>query len=382
MPVDSRSNNHFDVIVLGLGGVGSSVLYHLAKRGVKVLGIEQYGPVHDRGSSHGETRAIRKAYFEHPDYVPLLHRAYDLWRELESESGRSLYQECGIIIAGEAESESVQGSLQAAKIHSLTVNDYSAAEARAEFPGFHFDDEQRVVFEPEAGYLRVEECVEAQLNAACRMDVVVANYHEPCKNWRVDGDSVIVETEQNMYHTSRLIITAGAWSGQLLSDLGLKLEVRRKQQVWMPLQKTGECPRPVFFYDLPDGCYYGFPSLDGDTIKMAEHSGGEIVDDPAAVNRELKAEDITPLTNFASTYLKHVEPICSDHSTCLYTMSPDGHFIVDRHPEYPQVSFAAGLSGHGFKFASVLGEVLADLAIDGRTELPVGFLSLDRFSQH
>jgi sarcosine oxidase len=372
---------HFDVIVLGVGGVGSAALYHLAKRGIKCLGLEQFDIAHDRGSSHGQTRIIRQAYFEHPDYVPLLQRAYELWHELESECGEKLLHVVGLVQIGKPTGEVIAGVRESARLHNLSIESLSAAEARRRFPGFVIPDQMEAIFEPIAGYLLVERCVAAHAAAAQRHGASLRT-DTSVQSWRIENGTVVVETDHDTFTADRLIVTAGAWAGELLRELGLPLQVLRKEVYWWPTaqqdyQASGGTP--TFLYDLPEGCFYGFPAIDERGVKVAEHSGGTPVDNPLDIDRKLDARHMRRVGKFVREYLPQLDRHPFAHSVCMYTMTPDGHFIVDRHPQNPQVVFAAGLSGHGFKFAGVLGEALAQLAVDGATPLPMDFLKLTRF---
>ena len=372
--------NHYDVIVLGVGGVGSAALYHAAKRGVRALGIEQFSLAHDRGSSHGHTRLIRQAYFEHPDYVPLVQRAFGLWNELEQEAGERLYHETGLLQVGPPSGEVIRGVRESAVQHKLDIENLSLAEANARFSGFVIPEDCEAIFERRAGYLLVERAVVAYARQAQRRGAQVV-VDQTVRRWQVDCDSVLVETDREKYRTSRLIIAAGPWSGQLLGTLGISLEVRRKPLCWWPTQDDRyrtDRGCPAFLYDLPQGCFYGFPQIDSRGLKAAEHTGGDIVDNPLTVDRQLHTADRDRVASFIGQFLPAVAPKSSEFTVCMYTMTPDAHFIVDRHPEHPQVAFAAGLSGHGFKFACVLGEALCDLALMGQTSLPIGFLSASR----
>lgn len=374
----------FDCIVLGVGGFGSATLYHLAARGLKVLGLEQFPPVHDRGSSHGETRIIRQAYYEHPDYVPLLLRAYDLWHNLESETGQQLLFPVGLFLAGYPGGEVVPGTERAAALHRLPLDQFTPAEARRRFPGYNFPDDFRIIFERQAGYLLVEECVRAHIDGAISKGAELRS-GERVLDWKADLGTVKVTTDRGEYHAARLVITAGAWAGKLLASLNVPLRVLRKTLAWFPASS------PVydvaegnseFVFEIPGGrFFYGFPRLDGRTIKVAEHSGGEEVSDPAQVDRSLSSADIENFRGFLQKFLPGVGTQPEKHSVCLYTMSPDSHFIIDRHPQHPEVVFGAGFSGHGFKFTSVIGEALAYLATAGKSPQPIDFLSLSRFLQ-
>lgn len=370
----------YDVIVLGVGGFGSGTFDHLARRGVRVLGLEQFGIAHDRGSSHGETRIIRKAYFEHPDYVPLLVRAYELWSDLQSSAGRELWNLCGLMLAGPPEGEAIAGAKLAAQMHRLSLEELKLSAARTRFPGFRFRDDFSVVFEADAGFLHVEECVLAHIERAVENGAVMKT-GERVLAWSSDGKSIRVRTTQAEYHAGRLVVTAGAWAGRILADLAIPLEVVRKPVFWHNV-KTRDYDvtngASAYLFDMPAGQFYGFPSLDGKSLKVAEHTGGEPVSDPLALDRGIHDSDLRPIRSFLTESMPNVTPDPVRHSVCMYTLSPDRHFIVDRHPQYENVAIGAGFSGHGFKFTSVIGEALADLALDGKTSLPIGFLSLNR----
>jgi len=381
-------SKQFDAIIVGTGGFGSGCLYHLAQRGVRVLGLDRFSAGHDRGSSHGDTRIIRQAYFEHPDYVPLLQRAYDLWRDLESASGRELMNLCGLFQAGPAAGEAVAGTRLAAKLHGIPLEDVSVEEFSdspgARFPGFRIPDGFEAVFEAVGGYLQVEDCVRTHIELACE-DGAEHRTGESLVSWESDGRTVQVRTESETYEAATLILTPGAWASQLLPDIsGLpQLTVLRKTLHWHRVRSGAynvNAGGTGFLFEMPYGIFYGFPSLDGETLKLAEHSGGEVISDPLLVDRSLRESDTQPISRLLNEVIPYVDPVCDRHSVCMYTTTPDGHFLVDRHPAHSNVFFGAGFSGHGFKFTSVLGEALADLAIDGETKLPIGFLGLSRFA--
>jgi monomeric sarcosine oxidase len=373
--------NTYDAIVLGAGGVGSAALYELARRGVRAVGIDRWQPPHDRGSTHGQTRAIRQAYFEHPDYVPLVQEAYRLWHDLEERAGRRLFHKVGILEVGLTDGVVVPGVLRAAEQHGLDVEKLTAHEVERRWPGLRVPGELEGVFDPRAGYLLVEACVAAHLAAAQAAGGELLT-NTQVLGWTADDRGVRVETSAGFIEAERLVVTAGAWAGRLLADLRLDLSVRRKSLFWFEAPSTNydvASGLPVFLFELPHGVFYGFPKLDDRGLKIAEHSGGRTIDDPLAVDRSIDPEEQRRLADVLAAHLPGVSSRVTDHAACLYTMSPDEHFIVDRHPAHANVVFAAGLSGHGFKFTSVLGRALADLAIDGKTDLPVGFLSLSRF---
>ncbi|MCA9230907.1 MAG: N-methyl-L-tryptophan oxidase [Planctomycetales bacterium] len=370
----------YDAIVLGAGGgVGSAALWHLAQRGVQVLGLDRFEPPHDRGSSHGQTRIIRQAYFEHPDYTPLLLESYRLWEELETLVGRQLYHEVGLLQVGPADGVVVPGVLRAAREHCLEIEQLDAAEIHQRWPGLAVPTELVGVFERRAGYLLVEQCVMAHLEAAQRAGAELRCPVE-VRSWS-PGELIRVETSAGAFATERLIVAAGAWAGPLLADLGVPLEVRRKSLFWYAVQgQHYEAAQgfPGFLFELPDGVFYGFPQIDNRGIKVGEHTGGLPVADPLLLDRSLHREEQRQVETFLGRHFPAASAKNTDHAVCMYTMSPDEHFVVDRHPSCPGISFAAGLSGHGFKFTSVLGQALADLSLEGKTDLPAEFLSLGR----
>jgi sarcosine oxidase len=385
---------NYDAIVLGTGGVGSAALDQLAQRGARALGIDRFDPPHDRGSTHGHTRVIRQAYFEHPDYVPLLKESYRLWRDLEKRVAKRLYHEVGLIEVGPSDGVLVPGVLKAAAEHDLNVQRLSLGDVYERWPGIRTTGDVAAVFEPTAGYLLVEDCVESHLEVAKQAGAtLMAN--TVVHGWTATDRGVRVQTDRGDFAAERLVITAGAWASQMLADLNVPLSVRRKSLFWF----AADTPEydvaagfPVFFFEVPHGLgamqttsgshafFYGFPKLDHRGVKLAEHSGGREVDDPLNVDRVVDSREQQRIIDVLSGWLPKVSHRLMDHAVCLYTMSPDEHFIVDRHPAHRNVVFAAGLSGHGFKFAPVLGQALAELALDGKTRLPIDFLALKRLN--
>lgn len=370
----------WDAIVVGAGGVGSAAAWQLARRGARTLVLDPFGRAHARGSSHGQTRIIRRAYFEHPDYVPLVERALTLWHELERESGQTLFERVGLVQVGPREGTVLAGVRASARQHGLEVAELSATETVARWPDLRVPEAWSAIFEPGAGLLWVERCVLAHLELAERAGARLA-LDEPLMSWRASGPGVEVETPRGRYAASRLVVAAGPWSSRVLGSLGVELRVLRKPQFWFRIgdgRYRATEGFPAWLYETDDGVFYGFPSLRRGELKAAEHSGGAVVPDPSLVDRELDPAGLGRLTEFLARHLPRVELSPVAHSVCLYTLSPDEHFVVDHLPEAPQVVLAAGLSGHGFKFTSVLGEVLAELALDGQSRQPVEFLRLSR----
>jgi len=374
----------FDVIVAGAGGMGTAAAAHLARRGASVLAIDRFPPGHGRGSSHGQTRLFRLAYFEHPDYVPLLRRARDLWRSLEHDTGTSLLTACGLLSSGPAAGAVIAGTLRSARDHGLAVEHLQAAAAVARWPAFRIPADWESVFEPEAGHLAVEACVRAHAEVAARHGAVIEADHD-VRGWRVEGDAVLVETSRETLSAGRLILCPGPWAADLVRLPTIPFAVLRKSLFWYAptsgLDVATATALPAFAFDTPQGFFYGFPSLDSRGLKVAEHTGGRVASDPLHVDRTIDPAEQATIEGWLTAHLPGVGHRRTAHEVCLYTMSPDHHFVVGLHPEHRQVAVAAGFSGHGFKFASVIGEALADLAVTGATPLPTAFLAPDRFAR-
>ena len=375
----------YDTIVVGLGGMGSAAAYQLALRGRKVLGLEQYGPAHAEGSSHGRSRIIRQAYFEDPAYVPLLLRAYELWEQLERESGEELMTLTGGLMIGNPESTLVSGSVRSAEEHGLPYEMLDAAGIRKRFPAFEPDPETVALYEERAGFVRPEASVAAHLDRATSLGADL-RFGEPVVSWEASEDWVLVETEAGTYEAGSLVFSAGSWASRLLPDLKLPLEVTRQVMYWFEPEGRREQflpPRfPIFIWEPDDGnMFYGFPAQDGETgVKAAFFRADGVPCAPETIDREVGEEETDFLRGYLSRYIPGMDGELLDAKTCMYTNTPDEHFIVARHPGYPRASIAAGFSGHGYKFCSVMGEVLADLATEGETRHPIGLFSPERLT--
>jgi monomeric sarcosine oxidase len=370
----------YDALVLGTGGVGSAALYHLARRGLRVLGLDRFPPPHDRGSSHGQTRIIRQAYFEHPDYVPLLKRSYELWEELGRQSRRPLVHLPGLLQMGPADGSIIRGVRESARRYDLLIDELTAHQIEQRWPVFTAPPKLVGVFERQAGYLMVEACVDAHVQAANRAGAELKS-GVSVHGWSSDSRGIQVNTDHGTFAAERLVITAGAWAPSVLSELGLKLTVLRKPLYWYACDEPGfesASGLPAFLYDLPEGVFYGFPKIDTDGVKLGQHSGGDPVSDPLKLNREIDSADRSRVEAFAAQCLRGLSRQLTRHCVCMYTMTPDEHFVVDLHPVDKRIAIAAGLSGHGFKLTPVIGEALADLVTQGQTDLPIGFLSVSR----
>jgi sarcosine oxidase len=373
----------YDAIVLGTGGMGSAALYELARRGRRVLGLDRHPAGHAHGSSHGHTRVIRQAYYEHPAYVPLVRRAYERWYDLEQRAGRHLLTECGCLSVGPPGGGLVEGVLRSAAEHALPVEELTPDDVRRRFPAFRFGDDLGAVYESRAGFLFVEECVKSYCQLAVSLGADVRD-DEPVESWTADGIGVAVRTAKGTYRAARLVVTAGAWATELVADLGVPLTVMRQTMHWFPPADPAFFRRdrfPVFLADVPEGPFYGLPMLGPEGVKVARHYGDREVPSPAGVDWTVSAADVASVRAFLRAHLPTADGQASRGQVCLYTLTPDRHFVVDRHPLYPQVVVAAGFSGHGFKFASAVGEVLADLVEDGRTRHDIGMFRAGRFSE-
>jgi sarcosine oxidase len=372
----------YDAIVIGLGAMGSAAAYHLARRGQRVLGLEAFELNHANGSSHGQHRIIREAYFEAPEYVPLIQRAYTLWEELERESGQDLLQITGGLLLGDPESEVVTGSIESAQQHNLAYELLSPEETRDRFPGFQLSEDLVAVYEPRAGYLRPEACVAAYVHMAARHGAEL-HFNEPVIEWQADGDVVTVTTGEGTYQAGSLVIAAGPWTGEVLADLNLPLSVVRIvnahfESTEPELFDQAQCP--IYIWEVSEGTYYGFPHIPGSGLKLGRHDLHEETT-ARTIDRNVDLAEVEQLQRVLDSYMPGAAGPVLQTLTCMYTNTPDLHFILDRHPEYGNVAYGCGFSGHGFKFASVIGEILADLGTEGRTDHPIEFLSAARFSR-
>jgi sarcosine oxidase len=371
----------YDVIVIGVGGMGSAAACELARRGRRVLALEQFALGHDRGSSHGHTRIIRRAYYEHPDYVPLVRRAFERWYDLEQRQGIHLLTEIPCLSIGKADSPMIAGVRASAQQHNLPIEDLTAPELRRRFPAFRFSEEYVGVLEQSAGILYVEDCVQAHACEAVRLGAQIHD-NEPVVSWKSDGREVVVQTTEGRYTAARLVITAGPWAGQVLAQRGAFLRVMRQVVLWFGTRDDHLFRRdvfPVYIADTPRGHFYGFPALSSSGVKVAQHYGAPEVESPSEIVRDVSDTDEKTLRGFLREHLPAVDGPLRRAAVCIYTLTPDRHFLIDLHPDHANVALAAGFSGHGFKFASVVGEILADLTEKGRTEQPIGMFRFDRF---
>lgn len=369
----------YDVVVVGVGGMGSAALYHLARRGKRVLGLERFDVLHDQGSSHGLTRIIRLAYFEHPDYVPLLRRAYELWRELETGAGEQLLYVTGAVEGGDG---ILEGVLRSCAEHDLPHEVMSGREVGRRFPAYALPAEMDFVHQADAGFVLPERTIVAHVRGALEHGAVV-RARERVVGWEEAGGSLRVRTDRGTVEADRVVFTAGAWSQDVarLPD-GLVRGVRQALAWFQPNRPEIFLPArmPVFNITLEGEHFYGFPAFGIPGFKLGRYDHFGTGGDPDAISREPTLDDELPLRTFAERYFPEGAGPTIALKTCLFEPSPDEHFLIDRHPETASAVVAAGFSGHGYKFCSVVGEILADLAIDGETRHDIGLFRLGRFS--
>jgi len=367
----------YDVIVVGLGGMGSAAAAALARRGQRVLGLERFGPAHAQGSSHGGSRIIRQSYFEDPSYVPLVVEAYALWERLEAESGAELLTRTGGLLLGAERSRTVSGSLASARRWDLAHELLDASDIRHRFPTFAPGPDVVALYEAAAGLVRPERAVGAQLARAEALDATL-RFDEPVLRWdATPGAGVRVTTAAGVHEAGRLVLAPGAWAPRVLADLGLPLVVERQVQYWFAPARAPERfalgRHPIWIWEAEDGLQpYGFPALElGQGVKVALFRAGGPPTTPETVDRTVHPEEVAVVRRYVAERLPDLDGPLLDAVTCFYTTTPDEHFVVARHPGHDQVAIAAGFSGHGFKFVPVIGEILADLVLDGATTRPI-----------
>jgi sarcosine oxidase len=371
--------------------MGAAACYYLSKQGYKVLGIEQFDITHELGSHTGQSRLIRKAYFEHPDYVPLLNNAYHNWKELETETGEEVYFQTGLLYFGKPGNEMMEGVRSSASLFNIPLDDLNVTIVRKKFPQFHIENDLETLFEPEAGFLIPEKTIKLFTQQAIKKGAVI-HTNEKVAEWKKEGSNIVVTTDKNIYRCHKLIICAGAWARKLIPQFQQTITITRQFIAWMKpvnpeIFELNNFPCWLLADNELPGCFYGFPVLPKEKfgephgLKIAYHHPG-ITTDPDKVNREVLKEDIDIIKYATEKYFPgKIESIAAS-KTCLYSYTPDEDFIIDKLPKFEDnVVIACGFSGHGFKFASVVGEILAELATEGKTKLPINFLSAKRFAK-
>ena len=375
--------NRFDTIIVGVGGMGSATAYHLARRGQRVLGLEQFNIPHDQGSSHGETRIIRLPYYEDSSYVMLLLRAYELWREIQRTSGQHLLHLCGSVDAGPADSWVFKGALQSAMEYELPHEVLTGKELKERFPGYNLPQDSLALFQPEGGFLTPERAILAYVFGAQALGAEIHG-QEPVLRWEAlgQGEGVRIHTTRAVYEADSLVITAGAWNDQQLRFLnGLAVPERQALAWFQPLKPALYQPEsfPVFNLLVDEGRFYGFPvyGIPGFKIGLYHHFNETGPAD--AIDKGVYWEDEEALRACTAKYFPDAAGPTMTLKACMFTNAPDGHFIIDLHPQYPQVAYASACTGHGYKFASVIGEIMADLAQHRRSRHNIEPFTANRF---
>lgn len=382
-------NKHFDVIVIGVGSMGAAACYWLSKQGISLLGIEQFDIPHDQGSHAGQSRIIRKAYFEHPDYVPLLHRAYQNWASLERETGAQLYFETGLLYAGRADHELIKGTRLGAELHQIKLENIARGQ-HSKARNFLMPLDYEQWFEPQAGFLTPERAILSFAQESIRQGATLLT-RQRVHTWKKQHGEYHVETSAGIFTAKKLVVCGGAWSGHLVPSLNAKLKVTRQVIVWVNPTKWDDFtidhfPCWLIADEKIPGALYGFPIVPAGKLggplglKVAYHYPG-LPSDPDHVDRSHTQDEVAILLHAVKKFIPNAFGEVLSVKTCLYTYSPDEHFIIDTHPDDDDLIIAAGFSGHGFKFASVVGEVLRDLAVAGKTNLPADFLKMRRLKE-
>lgn len=373
---------HYDVIVIGAGSMGMSAGYYLAKKGVKTLLVDAFDPPHTNGSHHGDTRIIRHAYGEGRKYVPLALRAQELWDELQKETNLPIFKQTGVLGFGPSDSAFIKEAIASGRQYALPLELLKAEEVSKRWPGVRLPEGFHACFEPTSGVLFSENCVKAFRQLAQEHGAALS-VHTLVEDIAVNRNFVQIETSKGAYTAEKLIVTAGAWNGQILSKLKLNLSLQPKRQTvgWFACDESlyNDSVFPAFFADTGTAQYYGFPSFNGSGLKLGRHDYGQVTD-PDQINRQfgIYPEDEGHIRRFLEVYMPQAAGTLKRGRVCMYTKTPDDHFIVDVHPAYDHVVMAAGFSGHGFKFSSVIGEVLSQLAVDGKTEHDISIFSVTR----
>jgi sarcosine oxidase len=373
----------YDVIIAGIGGMGSAAAWQLARRGLRVLGLEQYDIPHSHGSSHGVSRIIRLPYYEHPAYVPLLQRAFALWREAQAASGRELMVTTGSIDASPEDDPLFQGALTSARLHDLPHEVLTGAAVNERFPGYKLPGDHRAIYQPQGGLIASERSIVAHVELAQAQGADI-RAREKLLHWEAHpgGEGVEIVTSKGRYKAARLVVTAGAWMADLVPQLAGIALPERQVLAWLQPKRPdyfGPDRFPVFNLQVEEGRYYGLPVYDVPGFKFGRYHHQNETGAAGSISREPDAADETLLRAFGERYFPAGSGATMALRSCMFTNTPDEHFILDHHPNHAQVVLASPCSGHGFKFCSVIGEIIADLASgDGTTRHDIGFLGLGR----
>jgi sarcosine oxidase len=372
----------YDIAIVGLGAMGSACAHAFAKRGARVIAFDRSSPPHTDGSTHGHTRIIREAYYEHPLYVPLVRRAYDLWADLEREFGQTLWVKTGGLWVGTETGPLVSGALESARIHNIAHDLLDAAALNHRFPAYHARPEWVGLLEHRAGTLFPEKCIEAFL-AVARNHGAALRTSEAVTGWTTSASGVTVVTASGRYEADRMIVAAGAWLPGLTEKLGIRLplEIERQISHWFTPTSTHDKYRapqtPVALFEMPDGEVFLTMADQGHGVKCGKHHSG-LPTSPDAVNRVVSDAENAGAREILDVVMPGAGGRLRDARVCLYTNTPDRHFIIDWAPG-GRTLVLSPCSGHGFKFASAIGEIAAQLALDGRSWIDLMPFSLSRF---
>jgi sarcosine oxidase len=379
----SGARTTFDVIVLGVGSMGSATCAFLARRGYRVLGLEQFDIPHELGSHTGQSRIIRMAYAEHPDYVPLLVRAYENWKSLEQQTGSQVFFKTGLVYFGKSTDATLKGVHESANRYNIELHSLSEEETSRKYPQFRLPAGYERLEEPNAGFVTPERSILLFTDQALRHGATILTKTK-VSEWKRDAGTFTVKTDRGDFTSKKLVITAGAWAGKMIPGLAPRLKVTRQVLGWMKPAKWEPFALGAFPCWIADQ-FYGFPLLPVGTfggpvgLKIARHFHGA-TSDPDHLDRVPTAADERELVDAMHRFIPDGYAETHVMKICMYTNTPDENFILDHLPGFDKdVAIAAGFSGHGFKFSSVIGEIMADLAMNGGTSLPIGFLNVNRF---
>jgi N-methyl-L-tryptophan oxidase len=375
---------NYDVIIIGAGSMGMAAGYFLSKSGKKTLLLDSFNPPHNKGSHHGETRIIRYAYAEGEEYVPFILKAQELWNDLERATGKQLFIQTGVLSVGYEESDFIQNIISSAKKYSLPLDVIDSNEVHNRWSGITLPNDFIGCFEPTSGVLKCEESIKAYQELA-ELNGATILTNSRVRGISIRDDRVTIKTDEQTFYSDALVVSAGAWSGNLLSmlDLDIPLTPVRKTFAWFDANENiyNHNRFPAFAFETSQGLYYGFPSIDGFGLKVGRHDGGnQINPDEMMIGFGEIAEDEEDLVQFLNQYIPDIRQL-KYGKTCMYTLTPDDKFIIDLHPKYSNVAIAAGFSGHGFKFSSAVGQALSNLIISGKNEIDISQFSINRLKK-
>ncbi|MGO2132508.1 MAG: N-methyl-L-tryptophan oxidase [Halomonas sp.] len=386
--VETSSSCTYDVIVIGLGAMGSAAAYQLSKRGQRVLGIEQFYPAHDKGSSHGSTRIIRRSSFEHPSYVPIAARSYEIWEELEQATSRKLVTNTGGFFIGAPDENYVKGSIESARTHGIEHEVLNAEELNRRFPQITARADQVAYYEPAMGVVKPEASIIAQQQLA-QQNGADLHFGETVLEWSADADRdwVQVRTDEATYEARRLVFTIGAWAPHLLGNMELPIEIERHWLFWYEpkdgsLNEFRSGTFPLVNVIADDGvAFSSWPVFGSDRVMKATFiEGSAKLCTPETMNsEEVSPQEIKRMEHALRQYVFKGAGRLVSTGACMFTNTPDRNFVLSLHPEYSNISVATAMSGHGFKYSAAVGEILAELAINGSTKYDIKIFDPLRF---